>query len=105
MISKVAPSSAKSRPLIFCADCELDHIHPRITGARWGSPDGASRFQCPGVGKVAWRYTALAALFFVPGPLAAVPPLGPCEEDADRLSESKKRPRCDNAPRPPESSR
>ena len=31
----------------FCADCELDHIHPRITGARWGSPDGASRFQCP----------------------------------------------------------
>jgi len=27
-------------------------------------------------------------LFFVPGPLAAVPPLGPCGEDADRLSES-----------------
>ncbi len=71
-------------------DCELDHIHPRVTGARWGSPDGASRFQCPGVGKVAWRYTALAALFFVPGPLAAVPPHGPCGEDADQLSESKK---------------
>jgi len=27
-------------------------------------PDGASRFQCPAVGKVAWRYTTLAALFF-----------------------------------------
>jgi len=57
------PSSAKSWPPIFCADCELDHIPPRITGARWSSPDGASQFQYPGVGKVAWRYTALAALF------------------------------------------
>jgi hypothetical protein len=35
--------------LIFCADCELDHIYPRITGPRWSSPDGASRFQCPGL--------------------------------------------------------
>jgi len=42
-------------------------------GLRWSLPDGASRFQYPGVGKVAWRYTALAALFFVPGSLAAVP--------------------------------
>jgi hypothetical protein len=50
-------------PPIFCADCELDHIHRRIAGARWSLPDGASQFQYPGVGKVAWRYTALAALF------------------------------------------
>jgi hypothetical protein len=48
MISKLRPSSANSRPPIFSADCELDHIHPRITAARCGSPDGASRFQCPG---------------------------------------------------------
>jgi hypothetical protein len=50
---------------IFCANCELDHIHGRINGAMSRQPDGASRFQCPAVGKVAWRYTALAALFFL----------------------------------------
>ena len=40
-----------------------------------------------GAGKVAWRYTALAALFFVPGSLALCPGQ-PRGEDADRLSES-----------------
>jgi hypothetical protein len=47
-LPKLRLSSAKRQPPIFCADCELGHIHPRITGPRWGSPDGASRFQCPG---------------------------------------------------------
>ena len=35
-----------------------------MIGAMWPSPDGASQFQYPGVGKVARRHTASAALFF-----------------------------------------
>jgi len=32
MISKVAAILCNSRPLIFCTDCELDHIPQRISG-------------------------------------------------------------------------
>ena len=38
-----------------------------MIGAMWPSPDGASQFQYPGVGKVARRHTASAALFFSNG--------------------------------------
>ncbi len=63
---RLRPSFAKSRPLIFYADCELDHIHPRIIGARCSSPDGASRFQCPGwQGRLA-LYCAGGLVFFAP---------------------------------------
>src|SRR5258708_9921636 len=82
MIPKLRPSSTKRRLLIYCADCELDHIHPRITGARWGSPDGASLFQCPG-----WQ--GRMALYCAGGlVLWTRPQHRPDREDAGWLSES-----------------
>jgi hypothetical protein len=88
MISKLRPSSANSRPPIFSADCELDHIHPRITAARCGSPDGASRFQCPGwQGRLA-LYCAGGLVFLRTVHWRRCCPPGPRGEDAGRLSES-----------------
>ena len=48
MTSKVAAILCQEPASVFCTDCELDHTPQRIDGAWWGSPDGASRFQCPG---------------------------------------------------------
>ena len=40
-----------ARPRLFCADCEMDHIHKFVPGAFCDSPDGVSRFQCPGLAR------------------------------------------------------
>jgi hypothetical protein len=56
----------------FCADCEMDHIDPDRAGTSYSSPDGASRFQCPGRARPSRRHTPPAALFSdrpdLPGP-------------------------------------
>ena len=88
MIPKLRASSAKRRPLIFRADCELDHIRPRITGPRWGSPDGASRFQCPDwQGRLA-LYCAGGLVLWTRLNGGGVAQHRPDREDAGWLSES-----------------
>src|SRR6266480_3826294 len=42
----------------FFAECELDHICPRESGALSLSPGGASRFQCPGLARPLALYCA-----------------------------------------------
>jgi hypothetical protein len=64
--------SAGSRPASFCADCELDHIRPRTTGAMWTSPDGASQFQIRGLARSLGVILRWRPCFFPHGSLIQV---------------------------------
>src|SRR5713226_8809490 len=53
-------------PNIFVPVCELLHIRPCDSVASCGSPDGASRFQCPGLARSLTVYY-VSGLVFLPG--------------------------------------
>ena len=69
---------AKQRSELFLKICELDHICPPKTGARYGSPDGASRFQCPGQARPLASYSADGLVHFIGNPcFIDIPRKGP----------------------------
>ena len=80
--------SAGSRPAGFCADCELDHIRPRTTGARWTSPDGASQFQIRGLARSLGVILRWRPCFFRTVQWSRCKPDGPYDKDTDRLSQA-----------------
>ena len=50
--------------VILSQDCELDHIPPRRSGVVLGIPDGASRFQCPGLARSLTAYCVDGLVLF-----------------------------------------
>jgi hypothetical protein len=101
MISKVTAILSQELPAnIFCADCELDHIHRRNTGAmcphRMARANLNVRRLARSLGVILrWR-----PCFFALGSLAAVPPHSPRESRGVPVIGVKKRPRRKNTPRP-----